>query len=120
MKYLLIFLLSFAFINPALAAKTVSGAVPKLQPLQPPPAGITPNYSKNIQYQDPNYVPTAGSSNTGPGSQGQLPGQSPVSGQSQAAALVQNSSAHHYVWWAALLLAAALLGYLVYKRNKAK
>jgi hypothetical protein len=91
--------------------------MPKLQPLQPPPAGIAPNYSRNIQYQDPNYLGNP-ASNSGQSSQKQPP-QSPVSGQpSSAAAVVQSSPAYHYVWWLAALLAAFVLGFLVYKRNK--
>ena len=53
MKYLFIFLISFSFASPALAARQVKGAVPDLPPLQAAPAGIAPNFGKNIQYSDP-------------------------------------------------------------------
>jgi hypothetical protein len=117
MKYLLIFLLSFAFISPALAANTVRGIVPKLLPLQPAPAGISPAYNKNIQYQDSNYAPSAGSSNASTGfKENQQLGKSPVPGQSLAVIPVQSNGARHYVWWLVILLIAIILGYLVYKR----
>ena len=119
MKYLLILLLPFVFINPALAARTVSGTVPKLVPLQPIPPDVFPNYSKNIQYQDPNYLGNP-APNSGQSPQKQPP-QSPVSGQpSSAAALVQSSPVYHYVWWLVGLLAVLLLVYWFYKRSKSK
>jgi len=125
MKYILIFFLSFAFVNPALAAKMVSGTVPQLKPLQPAPAGIFPAYSKNIQYQDPNYMPNSGSPNAAPRpKENQQLEPSPVSGQPLAtSALAQSGPARHYIWWLAALLAAVVLGflgYLIYKRRKIK
>ena len=39
----------------AQAAKQVSGTVPDIQPVQPAPEGISPNVSKNIQFQDPSH-----------------------------------------------------------------
>jgi len=121
MKYFLILFVSFAFINPALAAKPVKGTMPHVQPLQPPPPGISPNYSKNIQYQDPNYIPAAGNSNAGTSTEyNQRPGAKVVPGQSSAAASAQNSGANHYVWWLAALLVALVLVFLVYKRSKSK
>jgi hypothetical protein len=120
MKYLLIFFLSFIFINPALAAKAVKGTVPQLKPLQPAPAGIFPAYSKNIQHQDANYVPSNGSVNAVPRPDGnQQLEPSPVPGQPPAtAALAQSSPARHYVWWIIVLLAAFALGFLAYKRRR--
>ena len=119
MKYFLILLLSFAFINPALAAKAVKGTVPQLKPLQPAPAGIFPAYSKNIQHQDVNYVPSNGNPNVKSAPEEQLPGQNPALGQSStAAALTQSSPARHYVWWIIVLLAALILGFFVYKRRR--
>jgi hypothetical protein len=49
MKYFLAILISFAIACPAFAAKTVQGTVPHPPPLQPPAAGIAPNYSHNIE-----------------------------------------------------------------------
>jgi hypothetical protein len=49
MKYLLAILISFAIACPTFAAKTVQGTVPHPPPLQPPAAGIAPNYSHNIE-----------------------------------------------------------------------
>jgi hypothetical protein len=121
MKYFLIFLLSFAFINPVLAANVVKGTVPKLLPLQPAPAGISPAYNKNIQYQDPNYVPSVGDSNASQGSrENQPPGQSSASGQASLDAVLQSASPYRYVWVLAALLAAAVLSFLFYKRNRTK
>ena len=120
-KYFLIFLLSFAFINPALAANVVKGTVPKLLPLQPAPPGISPANNKNIQYQDPNYVPSAGNSNVGQGlKENQPSGKSSASGQTSLDAVLQSAKPNRYVWALAALLAAALLGFLVYKRNSTK
>jgi len=55
MKYLFIFLLSFAIISPVYAARKVPGSVPDVQPLQPIPAGVSPNIDKNIQFHDPSH-----------------------------------------------------------------
>ncbi len=45
MKYILIFVLSFLVFTQALAAKQVSGTVPELKPLQPPPQGVELDYA---------------------------------------------------------------------------
>ncbi|MBI5530947.1 MAG: hypothetical protein HY918_05650 [Candidatus Doudnabacteria bacterium] len=37
------------------AAKQVTGTVPEVQPVQPAPEGISPNVSKNIQFQDESH-----------------------------------------------------------------
>jgi hypothetical protein len=49
MKYIFIFLLSFAIVFPVTAAKTVNGTVPSFPPLQPPAPNVYPNYGSNIQ-----------------------------------------------------------------------
>ncbi|MDR3642550.1 MAG: hypothetical protein P4L74_02890 [Candidatus Doudnabacteria bacterium] len=49
MKYIVTIVIFLAVASPAFAAKTVRGTVPTLPPLQPPVAGVSPNFSHNIQ-----------------------------------------------------------------------
>lgn len=56
MKYLLIFLISLALFSPAYAAISVKGTVPELQPLQPPPSNLQPNFSHNIMSSSSDFV----------------------------------------------------------------
>jgi hypothetical protein len=113
MKYLLIILISFAFVNPALAAKTVKGSVPVVKPLQPAPAGVSPAFNRSIQYQDPNYQPNSGQS-----PQNSRPGQSSSAEGSLATVAKTNGGNHNYIWWPVVLLGALILGFWFYKRNK--
>ena len=53
MKYFLIILLSFVFVHPALAAKSVAGTVPTVLPFDRPDPSVHPNFGTNIEYTDP-------------------------------------------------------------------
>jgi hypothetical protein len=115
MKYILIFLISFMFAGQVLAANAVKGSVPDLQPLQPAPAGVSAGFSKNIQHQDPNYVPpqgsqsakSAGGHNSALLIGGTLPG------------LGSSAGGHNYLLWFLVLIILVLLGYFIYKKIKA-
>lgn len=113
MKYLFIIALSFSLVSPALAAKTVKGSVPKLAPLQPIPGGVLPNYSKNIQYQDSSHAGNPVPVNSGQNSQNNQ-------SLNPSSAASQNPASFNYIRWLAALLAVAVIGFLVYKRSKAK
>ena len=71
MKYFLIFLISFVVITSAYAAKTVTGSVPVVQPLQPPAAGVAPDFNHDIESTAPVYPGQASSSNPQGSGQGQ-------------------------------------------------
>jgi hypothetical protein len=114
MKYFLAILISFAFVNPALAAKTVKGSVPVVKPLQPAPAGVSPAFNRSIQYQDPNYQPNSGQS-----PQNSRPGQS-SSAEGSLATVAKTNGGHNYIWRLAVLLVLIAAGFFVYKRSKSK
>jgi hypothetical protein len=113
MKYLLAILISFAVINPVLAAKTVKGSVPVVQPLQPPPAGVSPAFNRSVQYQDPNFVPINGRQNP----QNNQPGQTSVPTRTSSVAMQKGG---YYIWWLIVLLIVFVLGFWIYKRSKSE
>jgi hypothetical protein len=123
MKYLAIIFLSVAFVHPALAAKSVNGTLPKVEPLQPPPVGVYPNLENNIQFHDPSFDYK---SNSQSGGQNALTGQNQNPAQQNAAqSAVQKSpaqsSAGGYVFlWVIAILILAGLGWLALIMKKSK
>ena len=111
MKYLIIFLLSFAIAFPALAAKTVKGTVPNFPPLQPPALGVSPNFSHNIEARG-GFVPNQ-SSSSNPSEAGTV--FSPVS----SSVISNRASKSHKAVWVILvfILLAGVFVFIWYKRE---
>ena len=106
MKYILIILLSFAFVQPAFAAKTIPGTVPKMLPLQPPPQNAQPNFSGSIQY---NGAPA-------PAQSGVVAAPSPAAiPVVQAAAKAAKIS---WLWWLLGLFLAVAAAFVAVKKSK--
>jgi hypothetical protein len=115
MKYLFIFLISFTLFSPAYAAKTVSGTVPKLAPLQPVPFGVSPNFSKNIESSAPNPSANEPDSSAGAQNASQSSGKNSTSQGSGSAAAGPN----FLVLLALIILGAAALTWVWLRRGKA-
>ena len=119
MKYLLIFLLSFSLVSPVFAAAAVKGSVPKVQPLQPTPAGTAPNLSNNIELRDATRGEfNASGSPAGTQAQNPQAAQGVVANPRVAPLLVQASG--HPWGWSLVILILLLLGWFWYKQNKGK
>ena len=115
MKYLLIFLISFAFIHPVYAAKQVQGSVPVVQPLQPPAIGVSANLNHNIQEQN---VTQSGEANAPSSAQPTFVDQqnplNQVGASGSTTAVYKKSSS--WVWWPFIILGLILVGFWVKRR----
>ena len=122
MKYLFVILFSLVLVSPALAAKTVSGTVPDLPPLQPPPWGdqvqsvqenvTVPNQLPKSPTQDGKTAPTSGSGSAAPEQQ-----TLDAAGNVQAA---QDKKSSAWIWWIIIILGLSGLGFWLKKRGSAE
>lgn len=122
MKYLLIFLFSFAIFNPTVAARQVTGTVPQVQPLQPPPLGVYANPSGNIQFNDSSHqgqFDAEGNVVGEPGNQAQS--LNPQDQQSFGQGQMLANSNHPWFWSLGLIillvLGAAAFGINQWRKN---
>lgn len=93
------------FAHSALAARTVPGQVPILQPLQPPPENAKPNVSGNIQSGNPQAPSGADQQSPLNDNQDSQPGEQEI-----ASPFPISASSHATTSWVFAALIAVLLG----------